>query len=89
MTIGLTAEQLLQNFSESLKQRKLAMTAEMLTAEVGINPPMDNFLSEIKKEMPNIPTSLSVSILNILLAFMDTIVSNNKELAKLIPHLEP
>ncbi len=88
MTIGLSSEQLLSSFSDSIKQRNLTMTVEMFTAELGINPRMADLIKEIKRQVPDVPPELTVKIINLLLALMDTIVSNNKELAKVVPHVE-
>ncbi len=88
MAIGLTTEQLLQNFSEYSKQWNLRLTASVLTAEAGVNPDMSSFVENFRKKFPNIPDDILIGIMSWLFAFMDTIVSNNEELAKTIPHVE-
>ncbi len=81
MTIGLTFRQLLATFTESLAKRSDEFDAEMMTAEVGVNP-------KTKRLMELFPMSdenQSRAYIIHLMALLDTMVSNNDVIAKSLP----
>lgn len=88
MGIGLSTDDLLIAFMDSLSKRQKELTIEVITADAGLNPVMQSALNEAKTRWPNINIEEASTIFCIGLAFMDIIVRNNEALAKVIPHIE-
>jgi hypothetical protein len=78
MTIGLSPDQLFDVFNDALKQRYLEADAEILTAEVNLDPRAAAFMTAVKESIPEIPPKTVLRIKALLYAFMDTIVKNNE-----------
>ena len=87
MAIGLTSEQLANVFINSLLTRQTQFHAEIITAEIGFDPKLNNIISLLREKYADVLTVHQFnSIMSIIFAFMDSIVSNNNELAKILPH---
>lgn len=88
MSIGLTSEQLVKVFVDALGKRQSEFAVEKMTADLGLNPSLEKLQNDFKAKYPNISFDQVVFIISIITASSDTIVRNNEELAKVIPHLD-
>jgi hypothetical protein len=88
MSIGLKTEQLVQVFVDALGKRQSELAVEKMTADMGLNPNLEKIRAGITEQYPDISFDQIALILSIIMASADTIVRNNRELAKVIPHID-
>jgi hypothetical protein len=90
MAIGLTSEQLALIFLKAFIKRQAQMNVEKMTADIGMNPEMNKLISEIQTKYSD---SFNIDQINVfislVLAFMDSIVSNNNELTNILLKSQP
>jgi hypothetical protein len=85
MAIGLTSEQLFKIFIDSFATKQTQLHTDIITTEIG--PEMNKMISELREKYTNVLTIDQFNtIIAIVLAFMDSVVSNNNELAKILLH---
>ena len=84
MAIGLTFNQLLATFAESLDKRDKELDVEILTAKEGFNPLTNQYLEKYRKMFPELTEKQSLAFVVYLSAILDTIVCNNDAIAKSI-----
>ncbi|MBI2846352.1 MAG: hypothetical protein HYX82_00565 [Chloroflexi bacterium] len=97
MTIGLTSDELFFIYLASFNKRIGTWQSQIAAAQVGESPEMkkalDNTIEGFHKMFPNITdpailAGFSLAFQTVLLSLMDSVVANNGELAKSIPHIE-
>ena len=81
MTIGLDFGQLLDVFGASLAKRRSEIEVEHLTSEMGLNPITKEEMERIQEQY-NISGEQTLQYTQFVLAFIDTIVSNNEAISK-------
>ena len=86
--IGLTSDQLVEYFTNFVTARLNQLTGQLEAIVAGENPEAARRIRELSEKIPGFNVEQAGAIFSIVLALMDTIVSNNEALAKIIPHLE-
>ena len=86
--IGLTSYQLTTDFINFSTARLNQLTGQLEALAAGENPEAARQLKELSERIPEFNIEQVGAIFGIVMALMDTIVSNNEALAKTIPHLE-
>ena len=97
MAIGLTSEELFFIYLTSFNKRGEIWQSQIAVVKTGENPEMEKALNDtiegFRKMFPNITdpsvlAAFSLLLQTTLLSLMDSVVANNSELAKSIPHIE-
>ncbi|MDP2919150.1 MAG: hypothetical protein Q8O43_02890 [Dehalococcoidia bacterium] len=88
MAIGLTADELIGTFFESMSKRLSNVSSGLEAIKAGESPDEEKLLSQLRDKFPQTSPEQILMIGIIFMSLMDTIVSNNASLAKVIPHLE-
>lgn len=97
MAIGLTSDELFSIYLTSFNKRNEIWQSQIAAANADESPEMkkalNNTIEGFRKMFPNItdPSTLAAFSLvwqTVLLSLMDSVVANNFELQKSIPHIE-
>jgi len=88
MAIGLNEIDLFLVFQKSFLSAKEKFSVETFTEDTGGNPQIKDFFDWLQKQMPNLTFEEFTNLFRLFLALFITIVANNNELAKVIPHVE-
>ena len=89
MTVGLTSEQMMSAFFDSVGKNADQTLGQFSAAETGENPRLATQIQQMVERFPGFPPE-ALGVLGVLLkSFTDIIEANNHAIAQVVPHVEP